>query len=124
MVSLTLKVPSPRSDCEVPSRQEPIADALLFALVTMSQIDDARRLVESSSSVVVITGAGVSTGSGIPDFRGPDGVWTKDPRAERLSNIEAYMSSPEIRVAAWQRLLLARANPAQPNPAHRALAAF
>jgi NAD-dependent deacetylase len=90
----------------------------------MSQIDDARRLVESSSSVVVITGAGVSTGSGIPDFRGPDGIWTKDPGAERLSNIQAYMSSPEIRVAAWQRLLLARANPAQPNPAHRALAAF
>ena len=90
----------------------------------MSPIDDARRLVESSSSVVVITGAGVSTGSGIPDFRGPEGIWTKDPGAERLSNIEVYISTPEIRVAAWQRHLANRAHPAQPNPAHRAFAAF
>jgi NAD-dependent deacetylase len=92
--------------------------------VTHGLIDDARRLVEASSSVVVITGAGVSTGSGIPDFRGPEGVWTKDPAAERLSSIDAYISSPEIRVAAWQQLLLNRANPAQPNPAHWALAKF
>ncbi|MGC2175478.1 MAG: Sir2 family NAD-dependent protein deacetylase [Acidimicrobiales bacterium] len=92
--------------------------------MTLNQIDDARALVESSSSVVVMTGAGVSTGSGIPDFRGPEGIWTKDPSAERLSNIEVYMSSPEVRVAAWQRHLLNRANPARPNPAHQALAAF
>lgn len=87
-------------------------------------LDAARRLVEASSSVVVITGAGISTASGIPDFRGPEGVWTKNPSAERLSNIEAFTSSTEVRRAAWQRLLATQANPAQPNPAHRALVAF
>lgn len=97
---------------------------LLFALVTSGSFDDARTLIEASSSVVVITGAGVSTGSGIPDFRGPDGVWTKDPAAERRATIDAYVSSPDIRTAAWQRRLLLQSSPALPNPAHMALAAF
>jgi NAD-dependent deacetylase len=92
--------------------------------VTRDSIEGARQLVEASSAVVVITGAGVSTASGIPDFRGPEGLWTKDPTAERLSHIDAFTSSPEIRIAAWQRVLLRHANPAQPNDAHRALAAF
>lgn len=92
--------------------------------MTSDSFDDARSIIEASSSVVVITGAGVSTGSGIPDFRGPEGVWTKDPAAERRATIEAYISSPEIRTAAWQRRLLLRSNPALPNPAHVALAAF
>jgi NAD-dependent deacetylase len=92
--------------------------------VTSASFDDARSLVEASSSVVVITGAGVSTGSGIPDFRGPEGVWTKDPTAERRATIDAYMSSRDIRTAAWQRRLLLQSSPALPNPAHLALAAF
>ncbi len=77
-----------------------------------------------SSSVVVITGAGVSTGSGIPDFRGPEGVWTKDPAAERLSTIDAYVESAELRETVWRRRVANQGTPAQPNPAHRALAAF
>lgn len=77
-----------------------------------------------SATVVVLTGAGVSTASGIPDFRGPEGVWTKNPAAERLSNIDAFTSSTEVRQAAWQRLLLGRDVAVQPNPAHRALVAF
>lgn len=74
--------------------------------------------------MVVITGAGVSTASGIPDFRGPEGIWTKNPDAERSSTIDAYTSSAEIRIAAWQRLSRQRDRPAQPNAAHRALARF
>ena len=53
----------------------------------------ARRWIEASSRVVVLTGAGISTESGIPDFRGPQGVWTRNPKAERLSNIHYYMGS-------------------------------
>jgi NAD-dependent deacetylase len=92
--------------------------------VTIGSFDDARSLIEDASSVVVITGAGVSTGSGIPDFRGPEGVWTKDPAAERRATIDAYMSSTQIRTAAWQRRLFLQSNPALPNSAHMALVAF
>ena len=92
--------------------------------MTSNSVDDARRLVEGAANVVVLTGAGVSTASGIPDFRGPDGVWTKNPAAERLSNIDAFTSSSEVRREAWQRLLQRRDVAFQPNPAHRALASF
>jgi NAD-dependent deacetylase len=87
-------------------------------------LDLARQLVASASNVVVITGAGVSTASGIPDFRGPDGVWTKNPAAERLSNIDTFTSSPEVREHVWQRLLQRRTITIEPNPAHRALVDF
>jgi len=71
--------------------------------------------------ITVMTGAGISTDSGIPDFRGPAGVWTKDPEAERLFTIGSYLADPEIRRRSW---LARRANPAwtaEPNAGHRAL---
>ena len=71
--------------------------------------------------MAVLTGAGISTDSGIPDFRGPDGVWTRDPEAERYSTIEHYLSDPELRVRAWQWRMSNPAWTAQPNPGHRAL---
>ena len=80
--------------------------------------------IAAAPSVVVLTGAGVSTESGIPDFRGPDGVWTRDPRAERLSNIGYYVADPSIRREAWQRRLEHPAWSAPPNAAHRALVAL
>ena len=84
-------------------------------------VADARRWVDASSRIVVLTGAGISTDSGIPDFRGPQGVWTKNPKAERLSNIHHYMSDPEVRRLAWQGRLEHPAWRAVPNAGHEAL---
>jgi NAD-dependent protein deacetylase/lipoamidase len=80
-----------------------------------------RRWVDESSRIVALTGAGISTDSGIPDFRGPQGVWTKNPKAERLSNIHFYMSDPEVRRLAWQSRLEHPAWSATPNAGHYAL---
>jgi NAD-dependent deacetylase len=80
-----------------------------------------RRWVDESSRIVALTGAGISTDSGIPDFRGPQGVWTKDPKAERLSNIHYYMADPEVRRLAWQSRLEHPAWSATPNAGHSAL---
>jgi NAD-dependent deacetylase len=77
-----------------------------------------------SRSTVVLTGAGISTESGIPDFRGPDGLWTRDPRAERLSNIGYYVADPRVRRESWRRRAEHPAWGAEPNAGHRALVAL
>ena len=77
--------------------------------------------VDTATSIVALTGAGISTESGIPDFRGPQGVWTRDPKAERLSNIHHYMTDPDVRKLSWQGRLHHPAWQAQPNAGHRAL---
>jgi NAD-dependent deacetylase len=80
-----------------------------------------RGWIDASARIVALTGAGISTESGIPDFRGPQGLWTKNPKAERLSNISSYMSDPEVRRLAWQSRLDHPAWSAAPNAGHRAL---
>ena len=67
-----------------------------------SGVERLAHLIESARTIVPFTGAGISTESGIPDFRGPQGVWTKNPKAERLSNIADYMADAEVRKLAWQ----------------------
>jgi NAD-dependent deacetylase len=83
--------------------------------------DSVRRWVDDACRVVALTGAGISTESGIPDFRGPHGVWTRDATAERLSNIHVYMSDPSVRKQAWRGRLEHPAWQAAPNRGHHAL---
>ena len=84
-------------------------------------LNQARSLLAAAQRVVVLTGAGISTDSGIPDFRGPNGVWTKNPQAEKLATLDHYVGDREVRVAAWRSRLDSRAWTAEPNAAHRAL---
>jgi NAD-dependent deacetylase len=88
---------------------------------TSFELKEIASWIEGSEKLVVLTGAGISTESGIPDFRGPNGVWTRDPGAEKLASLDHYMSDPELRVRAWQTRLHHPARRARPNRAHEAL---
>jgi NAD-dependent deacetylase len=90
-------------------------------LETQRDIDAARGWLETAKRVVVLTGAGISTDSGIADFRGPQGVWTKNPAAEKQSTIQNYMADPAVRKASWQSRLDHAAWTAKPNAGHLAL---
>jgi NAD-dependent deacetylase len=81
----------------------------------------ARSWIDKASRAVVLTGAGISTDSGIPDFRGPQGVWTKNPLAEKMSNIHYYLADREVRKLAWQNRMASPAWTAKPNAGHLAL---
>jgi NAD-dependent deacetylase len=77
--------------------------------------------IRAARRVTVLTGAGISTDSGIPDFRGPNGVWTKDPKAERLATLDVYLADPEVRREAWAKRAAHEAWQAEPNAGHEAL---
>ncbi|NLU66013.1 Sir2 family NAD-dependent protein deacetylase [Streptomyces sp. HNM0574] len=72
--------------------------------------------------LAVLTGAGISTDSGIPDYRGPRGVWTRDPEAEKLVTYGYYMADPEIRRRSWRMRRDSPVWAARPNAAHEAVA--
>jgi len=84
-------------------------------------IATVRGWVDESQRAVALTGAGISTDSGIPDFRGPQGVWTKDPAAEKMATLQNYVADRDVRVASWQSRLEHPAWTAAPNAGHRAL---
>jgi NAD-dependent deacetylase len=82
------------------------------------------RLVRSAGSITALTGAGISTESGIPDFRGPQGVWTTNPGAEKTATLSHYLADPDVRRTAWRNRLTSPAWSAEPNAGHRALVAL
>jgi len=84
-------------------------------------VDDVRGWIAAAERVTVLTGAGISTDSGIPDFRGPNGVWTKDPAAEKAATIQHYLADPDVRRRAWQTRLASPAWAARPNAGHVAI---
>src|ERR671919_2584138 len=80
--------------------------------------------VDAATSIVALTGAGISTESGIPDFRGPQGVWTRSPEAEKLATLQHYLADREIRKRAWRSRVESPTWTARPNAGHRALVAL
>jgi len=87
----------------------------------MDAVTRAADLVAAATRIVVLSGAGISTDSGIPDFRGPKGLWTRDPDAEKLADIRYYVADPDIRRRAWLGRLDHPAWAAEPNAGHRAI---
>lgn len=90
----------------------------------MTDLDEIAVWLRDANQVVVLTGAGISTESGIPDFRGPQGVWTKNPAAEKTATLQHYVSDPEVRKQAWRNRVEGNFFSADPNDGHRALAAL
>ena len=77
--------------------------------------------VAEARKISVLTGAGISTDSGIPDFRGPQGLWTKNPEAEKMATLQVYMADPEVRKRSWRWRLETQQNKREPNAGHAAL---
>jgi NAD-dependent deacetylase len=85
------------------------------------KIKTVRGWIDESERLLVLTGAGISTDSGIPDFRGPQGVWTKNPGAEKMATLQHYMADPEVRRRAWKNRVESLGRQRQPNLGHHAL---
>ncbi len=88
----------------------------------MMPIERAREALAGAKSVVALTGAGVSAESGVPTFRGEDGLW-KDFRPEELATPEAFERDPRL-VWEWYDWRRQKLAPLAPNPGHHALAAM
>ncbi len=93
-------------------------------MASQPDLDTLRAWIDAAQRIVVLSGAGISTDSGIADFRGPNGVWTRNPAAEKQSTLQHYLADAEVRKAAWRNRLDHPAWTAQPNRGHAALVAL
>jgi NAD-dependent deacetylase len=91
------------------------------AMDTDELVAAARGWIADAERITVLTGAGISTDSGIPDFRGPNGLWTKNPAAEKTATIQHYLADPDVRRMAWQQRVANPAFQAEPNSGHAAV---
>jgi len=87
----------------------------------VTELQEIRDWIKAAERILVLTGAGISTDSGIPDFRGPKGVWTQNPKAEKMATLQHYVADPEVREAAWKSRMAMFGTPREPNAGHRAL---
>lgn len=115
-----------------PSTFEACDATLLKDGIMVDLIRQAARDIRSGAHVIALTGAGMSTESGIPDFRGPQGIWTRDKEAESRAyqRYELFLSDPG---AYWDEVsgrqgthgaFYTDVRKAEPNPGHFALAAL
>ena len=87
-----------------------------------ADLDRIAAWIRGADHIVVLTGAGISTESGIPDFRGPNGVWTKNPGAEKTATLQHYLGDADVRRQAWLNRLDSPIWTAEPNAGHEAIA--
>jgi NAD-dependent deacetylase len=90
----------------------------------MTDLATARQWIGAAERIVALTGAGISTESGIPDFRGPQGLWTRNPEAEKMATLQHYVADPEVRKRAWKNRVQMLGRDPKPNAGHRALVAL
>src|SRR3954462_9356567 len=83
-------------------------------------MDDLAAMLADAHRVVAFTGAGISTESGIPDFRSPGGIWTRYDPAELT--FSRYVESADVRARSWQMRRELAATTYPPNAGHLALA--
>jgi NAD-dependent deacetylase len=93
----------------------------LSSFIDSHAFGQAREWIDAAERITVLTGAGISTDSGIQDFRGPNGLWTKNPAAEKTATLSYYVSDPEVRKQAWRHRVESPMWDAAPNIGHHAL---